>query len=1114
MKETDRPAEHKDEPASRVTPPTQAGTFVRSGEYWTIGYAGITASLRDIKGLSYIQRLLRHPGEEFHALDLLSEPGTGPASGSDSGDARSVLGEPNISIGGLGDAGEMLDVQAKRDYKRRLLELREQLEDLRERGDHERGSRVESEIEFLQREIVRAVGLGGRDRRAGSAAERARLNVTRAIKAALQKISEHQASLGGLLEHSVRTGSFCRYVADPQVPINWQFSLEGIKASAEAESAAPLLTETNLRAFVDQTKFVGREAECAGLRRYVDQASRGEGRVVMIGGEAGVGKTRFAREIGTEASRKGFLVLAGSCYDRDDPVPFNPVVEILEALGQGSDRAAFRKVMGENASEMARLVPQMRRWFPDIPPPQELSAEQSREMLFAAVSELLTRAAASRPVLLLLEDLHWADEGTLSLLNYLSRRISAMSMMIVGTHRDRELDPAGPLARTLDELIRLRLLERINLRGLPQNAVGDMIRALNGREPPEALVTLIYSNTEGNPFFTEELFRHLVEQGQLTDSNGEFRQDLKLLEIDVPPSLRLVIGRRLARLSDETYKVLGAAAVIGRSFTFELLEASVRADPDALLERVEEAEKAGLIYSTLEYPETRFHFSHELIRQAVVSGLSAARRQRLHLGVADAIERIYADALEDQVNELAHHLWQAGTAADARKTVRYCAMAADRAIRQSAYDAALRYSQNAFELLKKWPDSKERARQELELQIDYGVALLATKGWYAPEVGNAYRRAYELCQTLGEDSRLFAVVFGLWSFHLVRGEHPKARIYADDMMRLAPHMPDDGMLVQAYWASGCSQFFMGQFVDAHANLEQGIGRYDRQRHRTLAFQFGQDPCMSCLCFDAMCLWMLGYPEQAELSAQKSLALARELGYPFSLTWCLEELTTYYLMRDGDLRNAAALIEEGIPLSQEHGYAQMKEGLLACRLIGLAAQGRLDAMTDGGRRPRGFSEVGYEIRQTWVRSVIAEALGNAGNIDAALALIAQASAVMERNEERYIEPEIHRIHGELLLKSTTIGSRVAGEFQSVKSKAEQSFLKAIEIARCRKAKMLELRAAVSLSRFLAQSGRAAEAARILSETCACFTEGRDTQEFRVAQNLLQSFAPITGSGSNG
>jgi AAA ATPase domain len=324
-------ADRSSESASHGSPSAQVGIFARSGVYWTISYGGTTFSLKDIKGLSYIQRLLRHPGEEFHALDLLNEPGAGPGFETTSRDKALSQGG---SVAGLGDAGEMLDARAKQDYKRRLRELTGELEDLRERDNQERAEKVESEIEFLTREIARAVGLGGRDRRAGSVAERARLSATRTIKAALQKVAEHHPSLGEMLGRSVRTGSFCCYFANPRVPITWQFSLEGAKPSVETEATACFLLRGETRllwALTGRTTFVGREVERTTLRRYLERARHGEGSVVMIGGAPGVGKTRIAGEVGAEASLRGCLVLVGSCYDREDSVPFIPFIEILEA---------------------------------------------------------------------------------------------------------------------------------------------------------------------------------------------------------------------------------------------------------------------------------------------------------------------------------------------------------------------------------------------------------------------------------------------------------------------------------------------------------------------------------------------------------------------------------------------------------------------------------------------------------------------------------------------------------------------------------------------------------------------------------------------------------------
>jgi uncharacterized membrane protein len=225
---------------STESPVAAAATFARSGEYWTIGYGAAAFSLKDIKGLSHIQRLLQNPGQEFYAPNLL-RTGEAPGERTDAEWAASVS-DVGVSVVGFGDAGPMLDPQAKREYKQRLAELREELEELKQRGDHERAAKVEEDIDFLGHEIARAVGRGGRDRRAGSAAERARLNVTRAIKAALQKISEYNGPLGELLDKSIRTGLFCSYVPDPRIALTWQFSAEGSSAAVVTQAPPPALS--------------------------------------------------------------------------------------------------------------------------------------------------------------------------------------------------------------------------------------------------------------------------------------------------------------------------------------------------------------------------------------------------------------------------------------------------------------------------------------------------------------------------------------------------------------------------------------------------------------------------------------------------------------------------------------------------------------------------------------------------------------------------------------------------------------------------------------------------------------------------------------------------------
>jgi class 3 adenylate cyclase/tetratricopeptide (TPR) repeat protein len=504
-------------------------------------------------------------------------------------------------------------------------------------------------------------------------------------------------------------------------------------------------------ALLERTPFVGREVERAELRRCLDRASHGRGALVMIGGEPGVGKTRLAEELAAEARQRGLLALTGHCYEMEGAPPYIPFVEILEATARVVPAAALREALGDAAPEVAKLMPELRRLFPDIAVPLELPPEQERRYLFNCMLEFIERAGRAQPLFLVLEDLHWADDSTLLLLQHIAQRLSEIPVLILGTYRDVELDVARPLARALEELLRQRLAHDLALKRLPEAGVEAMLRALSGQEPPTPLVQAVYRETEGNPFFVEEVFHHLAAEGKLLDAQGRWRPDLSIGELEVPRGVRLVIGRRLERVSEECRRVLTTAAVIGHGFSFELLE--TLGDPsagsgqgvntDVLLDAVDDAERAHLITSAGDGREARFTFAHELIRQTLVSELSLPRRQRLHLRVAEAMEQVYARALEEHAADLAHHLYQAGTAADPQKTAHYLALAGERALGAAAFEDALRLYESALSLQP--PDDR---RGHADLLSKRGMARRSLGRW--EEALADWREALAAYEELGD----------------------------------------------------------------------------------------------------------------------------------------------------------------------------------------------------------------------------------------------------------------------------------------------------------------------------------------------------------------------------
>ena len=360
----------------------------------------------------------------------------------------------------------------------------------------------------------------------------------------------------------------------------------------------------------------------------------------------------------------------------------------------------MRRALGEGGGEVARLVPALRWRFPDLPPGVELPPEQERRYLFNSIREFVGRASDMQPICVLLDDLHWADEGSLLLLDGVAEDLSGLRVLLIGTYRDVELDLSRPLARTLDGLVRRHLASRLSIRRLPEADVGRMLEALGGATPPPALVGSIYAETEGNPFFVEEVFKHLAESGLIIDPEGRWRTDLEVSELEVPESVRLVVGRRLERLGEHARRALSEAAIVGRLFDFRLLE--VIADDlgeDSLLDALDEAERAGLVTSAAVGDDVRYQFAHELIRQTLLTGLSALRRQRLHLRVAEAMEEVYGETPSDQAAEIARHLIEAGASADHAKAVHYLDLAGQRAISAAAFESALRSYETALAMI-------------------------------------------------------------------------------------------------------------------------------------------------------------------------------------------------------------------------------------------------------------------------------------------------------------------------------------------------------------------------------------------------------------------------------
>ena len=441
------------------------------------------------------------------------------------------------------------------------------------------------------------------------------------------------------------------------------------------------------------TPLVGRRSERTHLVAMLDDAIAGSGGMVLLGGPAGLGKSRLAREIAAEAEQRGMGVLVGHCVDMDSPPPYQPSVDHLEQAARRASPEGFRAALGVNAPEVAKLLPSLRQRYDDIPPAPELTPEQERRYMLHGVGEFIGRAAIVQPLVLVFEDLHWADESTMLLLRHLAPRLGDLRLLVIGTYRDDEVERDRPLSSSLGPLVRDGGALDLHLTVLDRDEVATMLHARCGRTPPAELVDLVLAESQGNPLFVEELFRYLRDNGRLFDADGEWRSGIEFGESEVPQGVRNLIERRLDRLDDAHRRSLAAAAVIGRSFTFRHLAVVAGGDDDDLFDALEAGERANLIAEHGD-GDDRYVFVHEQIRQTLVGELSLVRRQRFHLRVADALEA----AGDAHLVDIAHHLYSAGSSAPRERIVAALERAARANIDSLAFEDALPHLAHALQI--------------------------------------------------------------------------------------------------------------------------------------------------------------------------------------------------------------------------------------------------------------------------------------------------------------------------------------------------------------------------------------------------------------------------------
>jgi class 3 adenylate cyclase/tetratricopeptide (TPR) repeat protein len=649
------------------------------------------------------------------------------------------------------------------------------------------------------------------------------------------------------------------------------------------------------------TPFVERDAEQASLRRLVDDALAGDGALALVAGEPGVGKSRLVAEIGDEAQARGMRMFTGHCVEMTGAPPYLPYVEMIEqAINNPRSPLALLEALGDVAAEIARIAPALRRAFPDIRPPVELPAELARRYVWNSLSEFIDRAARGQPLLLVLEDLHWADESTVLFTEHLAPLLPEMPVLVLGTYRDQEVDVSHRLAQVIVHMERRRLVERVNLRRLSFDGVRTMLRALAGQPTPEHLVRVIDGETEGNPFFVEEVYLHLLESGVMLDDHGRVRSDVRVDEVSVPESIRLVLGQRLDRLHPSTYEVLIGAAVSGRVFTSDFVGEVAGAGQGALLEAFDEAEQARLVLPGKVPGELMF--SHELVRQTLLSGVTAIKRERLHLQAAEVIERQFADDLEAHAADLAHHLSHAGRFADRARLVRYLTIAGERAVNAAAFDDAVNHFEYALSLL---PANDQLGRAQLLERL--AMALRSVGRW--DDALRTMNEALDRYEALGEAEAIgrmgWAMVYQLvWTARMMEGVQMGQRTLA----ALGSTVSADKARLLSAVALAIS--IGGDYAAAKARFDQA---------RTLAEKVGNERALA----DVLHMQTIHHLSYCELTEGIRVGLrAAEIFEQESALWDLSSVQAFVVYQDGILTRhglPASLADKTLNIAERLGH---------------------------------------------------------------------------------------------------------------------------------------------------------------------------------------------------
>lgn len=841
--------------------------------------------------------------------------------------------------------------------------------------------------------------------------------------------------------------------------------------------------------------LTGRDHEVSLLKDRWEQAIEGMGQVVLLIGEPGLGKSRLVHTLKehvlgqTVEGDVDAPVIEWRCAPHHQNTALYPAIEFYErALDFRHDEPAearFDRLLHRLEKYGLARPETVPLWASllslpttDRFPPLSLTPTRQREETFRAMLEWLHTRAQRRPVLFIVEDLHWVDASSLEFLGQFIAEGLHESILTVLTFRPEFQTPWPAVAHQTS----------LALNRLTRRQVAELMRKKAGGALPEAVVEQIYDRTGGVPLFVEEFTKMVQESGALDSGAGDHAPVRALMSHEIPATLQDLVMARLDRMEGDR-ELAQLAAIVGREASFEMLAAVADMDEEALQRELDKLTQAEVLYQKGRPPRCTYIFKHALLQDALYNSLTKGARQQFHLRIAEALEGRFPQIAEAQPELLAHHLSEAGLI---EKAVDSWLKAGLRSRERSAFSEAVGHLRRGLSLLETLPESRERDGRELKLLTNLAPSYIGARGYAAPEVGPVLVRARELCQRNEDRQEQFGIMLCMWEWHIVRGDLRVCAEQAAEGMALVEKLHDPGMMMEALFMPGVTMFYRGHFADARIHLEKALAAYDnRERTKFWTAYTGHDAGVTHRCYLALTFWHLGYPDQAQKLARETCELARTIGHAFSLGHAVDFAAYLSLncrlgaeTRTLGEEEAALGAEQGLPFW--HALGKLHQGM------GMLLQGHRDSLPLILKGFTAFRATGAEVRVPAYLGMLGDAYTQSGNWEQAHKALSEGLAVAKKNDDRCHEAELHRLKGELLLAESTETPA-----------AEVCFRQAIETARRQASRAWELRATMSLARLWLRQGRRAEARATLAAVYGTYTEGFTTPDLADARELLEA-----------